>query len=108
MREYANRGLRDRRIELALIGPQTPYGMTDFPSTLQRLGELLEIQLAKNDRPLRLERESRYRVWRSSRTQPFIPFGRSFQEVIERLILRARAEERKIPPKADNETLGSE
>jgi len=108
VREYANRGLRDRRIERALIGPQAPYGMTDFPSTLQRLGELLEIQLAKNDRPLRLERESRYRVWRSSRTQPFIPFGRSFQEVIERLILRARAEERKIPPKADNETLGSE
>jgi hypothetical protein len=64
VREYANRGLRDRRIERALVGQQDLVLMTQIASCLQRLGELFEIHLArKSGRPLRLEQVSSYRFW---------------------------------------------
>ena len=102
VKDYANRGLRDRRIESAIGARPNLAAMKDVPSPFQRLAEMLEIQLAREaGRQFTFEREPSYRFWQG-RTCHLSPNN------ISHLILRGQAERLHIQPAPDPGPYGSE
>lgn len=94
IREYANPGLRDPRLESAVKRPDVGFNYVQIPASIQRLAEYLEIRLAKKiGRPLTLEQRKSYRFWYEG------PSARGVNEdLVRSLILQAYDAELTVTP----------
>nr|WKN37504.1 hypothetical protein K4G66_02120 [Tunicatimonas sp. TK19036] len=97
IKEYANRGFRDGRLERIIL-PHAGLNEKELASTLQRLAELFEIRLAVNDNKfLKIERASEYRFWARNFDMPIFMFAEKAPE----LILQAYKDEKKFTAGSD-------